>query len=260
MHLTVPAAMTDASPAFTSAEVKAKAIGELNDAIQSLQFFRIRCLDTAAPARVSDVFTHIGLLENHIAELSRLTGYDGIILKEKEARHAELRAANTKIRELESMLGQTMTGAAVRAGIKHYLDVLGAWWSAMGFQYAKMEPGPWCISAELSDEIIRPGHERSSFADKDLLPLAMSAVTPVHSDMYDLKQEPYHDNLLDTDKNKSTLQSALLQAFPNARISGFHIHRDGDLFLLRTNILVDYEDLECWEKNLSSTVEKPEQT
>lgn len=250
MELKIPAAMTDASPAFTSAAVRAQAIGEINDAIRSLQFFRTRCMDGSALARASDVYTHLSLLEHHVAELSRLTGYDGMLLKETEARHAELRAANEKIRELEAMLGQTMTGTAVRAGIKHYLDVLGTWWSAMGFRYAKMEPGQWCVSAELSEEIVRPGSERSTYADKTLLPLASAATQPVTDKAYDLKQEIYHGCMLDTDRNKANLRLALLKDFPNARVSGFQSHRDGDSFLLRTNVLVDYEDLERWEKSL----------
>lgn len=250
MELKIPAAMTDASPAFTSAAVRAQAIGEINDAIRSLQFFRTRCMDGSALARASDVYTHLSLLEHHVAELSRLTGYDGMLLKETEARHAELRAANEKIRELEAMLGQTMTGTAVRAGIKHYLDVLGTWWSAMGFRYAKMEPGQWCISAQLSEEIVRPSSESATYADKTLLPLASAATQPVTDKAYDLKQEIYHAGLLDTDRNKTTLQTAVLSAFPNAQVSGFQSHRDNDVFLLRTTILVDYEDLECWEKSL----------
>lgn len=255
MNLIVPAAMTDTSLAFTSAEDKDKAVKELKDAIQSLQFFLLRCSDETAPARASDVYAHIRLLEHHVAELSRLTGYDGMLLKETEARHVALRTANEKIRELETMLGQAMTGAAVQAGIKHYLGVLGTWWSAMGFRYAKMEPGQWCVSAELSEEIVRPGSERSTYADKTLLPLASAAVQPVTDKGYDLKQEIYHSCVLDTDRNRAALRLALLRDFPNARVSGFQSHRDGDSFLLRTNVLVDYEDLERWEKSLLSKSE-----
>lgn len=255
MNLPVSPYLTDKSPAFKTADQRANAIVELGETLSALSFFKQTVESMAPPASVADVYTHLSLLEHHLTELSRLTGYDGMCTKENEARYAEIRAANQKIRELEAQLGSTMTGDAVASGVRHYLNVLGTWWSAAGFRYAKMEPTQWGISAEFSSEVILHERESTPYADSALLIKANGKVDPITTDDFDVREDKYHGDLLDTDRNKKALDALFRKYFPEAYITGFRSHHDSSQFCLRFTVYFNYKELEAWEKTLDSESE-----
>lgn len=248
MELTVSPNFKDKSPAFADEAAKKAALKKTNELLSSLGFFRNLILEHEP--QKADVWTHLGLLEHGVSELSELTGYDGMLRKDREARFAETRAANIKIRELEAALGTGTGPDAVGAGITHYMNVLGTFYSACGFRYASMDPTRWGIHAEFTHELTKTV-ERSPFADKKLLAMAVLSCDFIPSlKDWDLERDQFHDNLLDTDKNRANLRAMYADVFPGDGVREFRSVRDGDMYYLKHEITVSWENLAAWEAKI----------
>ncbi len=246
--LKINPAFTDRTPAFKDHSAKITAVNELEQTISSLHFLR-GLLINHDPYK-SDIFTHLGLLESHLNELSKLTGYDGMVAKEHERRHAEIRAANLRIRELETQLGDRVTPQVIFSGLKHYEAVFGTWYAAHGFHYAKTEISPMGLRIEMDDELAIDEPD-DCFADKRLLPYARKSIRMITDDCtFEFQKDQFHANLLDTDRNRRMLQGLYGTAFHNSVIHGFRSHCDGGRYYLRHEAFVPYEDLAAWEKSV----------
>lgn len=248
MELTVSPNFKDKSPAFADEAAKKTALKKTNELLSSLGFFRNLILEHEP--QKADVWTHLGLLEHGVSELSELTGYDGMLRKDREARFAETRAANIKIRELEAALGAGTGPDAVGAGIAHYMEVLGTFYSACGFRYASMDPTRWGIHAEFTHELTKTV-ERSPFADKKLMAMAVLSCGFIPKQKgWDLERDQFHDSLLDTDKNRANLRAMYADVFPGDGVREFRSVRDGDRYYLKHEITVSWENLAAWEAKI----------
>ena len=248
-RLPVSPEMTDRTPAFDTIEKKTAALKTVDEAITSLAFFK-KLLSDHEPRR-SDIFTHLGLLEHTLVELSEVTGYDGMTARENERRYAELRAANARIRELETKIGDQVSADAVSTGIDRYSRIFGAWWAARGFKYADMTPNQWGIRAKVDDELVN-GEPHRTFADEKLLKLVVAATTRFTAPEFDVDPGQFHSNLLDTDRNRAAIIAAYAESLPGARVNGFTSVVEDGKFYLRHDVTVPYEDLERWAKSLPS--------
>lgn len=254
MELTVSPNFKDKSPAFADEAAKKTALKKTNELLSSLGFFRNLILEHEP--QKADVWTHLGLLEHGVSELSELTGYDGMLRKDHEARFAETRAANIKVRELEAALGAGTGPDAVGAGIAHYMEVLGTFYSACGFRYASMDPTRWGIHAEFTHELTKTV-ERSPFADKKLMAMAVLSCGFIPKQKgWDLERDQFHDSLLDTDRNRKRLVELYAAAFPGDIVRGFRSVRDGDKYYLKHEITVGWNNLAAWETRIRQTAKE----
>lgn len=248
MKLTVSSNFNDKSPAFADEAAKKAALKKTNDLLSSLGFFRNLILEYEP--KKADVWTHLGLLEHGIVELSELTGYNGMLQKEHEARHAEVRVANIRIRELEAELGAGTGPDAVGSGIAHYMEVLGTFYSACGFRYASMDPTRWGIHADFTHELSKTV-ERSPFADRKLLAMAILERDFIPGlENWELEHDQFHDNLLDTDKNRANLRAMYADVFPGDEVREFRSIRDGNMYYLKHEITVSWNNLAAWEAKI----------
>lgn len=71
--------------------------------------------------------------ESHIAQLGTLLGVETDSAKDKEERYGELRAANLRIRALESQLGKEQSPETVQMAIRQLTQTVYAWWRHEGF-------------------------------------------------------------------------------------------------------------------------------
>ena len=75
----------------------------------------------------------VGLAESEIARLGKLLDVETEAAEKIEKRHADIRRANLRIRELEELLGQNQAPQAIQPALKNLSRQLHAWWELEGF-------------------------------------------------------------------------------------------------------------------------------
>lgn len=247
-ELTTPPSMHDKTILFNDYESKTKALTVIQKIKQSANFFEelIRQFEP----RKSDAFVHLGLLESYLTELSKLTGYDGMVIQENKRRYAELKAANDRIRELEKQIGNQVSTEAVSTGIRRWENIFCAWYEAHGFRYADVEMGPYVIRAEFSEELVNAPRARH-LSDEELFNELVNCVPFITDNPdWDIEHGQFHSNLLDTKANKLNLIQLFKDAFPNANIHEFKARKDGEQYYLRFSVAIPWSDLGAWYKKL----------
>ncbi|MFY2597239.1 hypothetical protein ACOTHJ_12615 [Achromobacter xylosoxidans] len=103
--------------------------------------------------------TSLGLLEQQIRDLSKATGVPCESAAELEERTARMRAANRRVRELESQIGTQAAQADVSLGVRAISEAFRRWWKVRGFGHASNvrfdDYGN--LHAELSGNLFPPG-------------------------------------------------------------------------------------------------------
>lgn len=236
----------DHTPLNLTEEKKQEALKNIRDIQNSLAFFAQRIIDGA---RKDDVYTHLGLLEFQTADLSKATGYDGILAKQVEARNAEVRKLNQRIHELEDQRGAEVDATAVTAALKRYEDVFVSWYESCAFQYASVEYGPYGIQADFSNELSHTREKGLSRNNEVFAKFSMMTPFIPESEDWDIIKDDYHDELADTDRNRQNLIQLFTSAFPDVVIIEFKARKnDYGSFSLSINVHISFEDIEKLEK------------
>lgn len=71
--------------------------------------------------------------EHELASVSKLIGVQIDSAANIERRHAQLRAANMRIHELEAQLGAQVSAAHIQQGMERFSKRLNSWWDLEGF-------------------------------------------------------------------------------------------------------------------------------
>ncbi|KUY84476.1 hypothetical protein [Burkholderia sp. RF4-BP95] len=77
----------------------------------------------------------VKVAEFNLAGLCRAIGVETLSSSERAQHREDLRAANTRIRDLETQLGDTVSPEATQNSIKNIAQHLKSWWSRDGFGY-----------------------------------------------------------------------------------------------------------------------------
>jgi hypothetical protein len=77
------------------------------------------------------------LIEFHVADLSKILGFDSLSAQKVEEKYAEIRRANQRIRELEKQLGSKNPIEGLREQLKELTDLFRKWWDKEGFGYVR---------------------------------------------------------------------------------------------------------------------------
>ena len=124
----------DTAPVALNADqraVAAKTLGDLRFGAATLAE-RLQKYGALPPDLTKSV---LSLAQFHIAELATFAGIEIESKTEIEQRHAQLRAANERIRELEHSLGGQVTAEHVSASVQRLAEKLRHWWRCEGFGY-----------------------------------------------------------------------------------------------------------------------------
>lgn len=245
-QLPVQPSIMDKTVLFSDPEKIAKATHAVDEMLASLSFFKT--LLNGGP-QVSEIYTHLSLLEHGLKDLSDCTGYNGILAKEMENRHAELRAANLKINQLAQELGRGVTPSAVSAAIRRYESLFRAWYESHGFKYASVTINQWGLYAEMTDELANTVKKTVNLADKETYAAAISRPDNrliSRDPEFDIDPDRYHSNLSDTQRNRSALLALYQTELPNARIEKFMSYIDCNKYHLRHEVFVPYADITAW--------------
>ena len=235
-------------PVILDPLTKTSVNGELGRALDQLGF--LRTLVMSDKLSRSDVKTHLQLLRYTYENLSKNLDNGETVSAELENATAMLRAANKKIRDLESQLGAGLTGDALSAGMKHYEDLFRAWYERAGFHYASVTFTPWCLQADFGDELVKPGQPEAHCAPHALFDL-MCVEYSINA--LEKHEDTFKDILLATDYNREELTKIFKSNFPGSRISKFEYHKDRELWTMRFVALVPFQDIyamaeKCLEK------------
>jgi len=75
----------------------------------------------------------VSVAERHLVELAKLLGVDTEAAERIEQRHADIRRANLRVRELEGLLGQVQPIEAIQPALRTLCEQLNGWWDLEGF-------------------------------------------------------------------------------------------------------------------------------
>lgn len=75
----------------------------------------------------------VNLSESDLAKLGQLLGVETESAERIEQRHADIRRANLRVRELEGLLGQAQPTAAILPALRSLSAQLNQWWDLEGF-------------------------------------------------------------------------------------------------------------------------------
>lgn len=229
---------------------KKKAMDTVDKTLHQLSF--LRTLIDNETLRTSDIQTHLGLMHYAFNDLNEMLDGGMFLNKQLEQTRADLRQANRTIHELQMLSGEKVTATSLCAALRRYDQLFIAWYILTGFHYASVEIYQSGLRADFSDEIDLNDDERiSPLCNKDLGRKAMAFTPYVFDDSWDLSDDTYHKNLLDTDRNRKKFISLIETALPGSIINGFSSHNDRGQYLMRPNAFIPYEALERWSAPLS---------
>ncbi|OPX89448.1 MAG: hypothetical protein A4E53_01525 [Pelotomaculum sp. PtaB.Bin104] len=204
-------------------EFTLKSIAELHSALGFL-YDQIK----KNQAERSLVDSVLGIAEHCIADAGKKLGYDGTIKKELEERHAAIRAANIRIRELEEQLGSSKPMDGFKEQVKHLAELVEKFWQSQGFGcYVRdFSLGKWgVLKLELTFSLDRA--DSVLFQEKHPVSKREAHKQRIQSlqdrDFMLLEEEDRRYEMKDCDSNKAKLVEIIKNRFPSAVITRFDV-------------------------------------
>lgn len=181
-------------------------------------------------------------VESGLADLGRQLGVDTEAAAAIEQRYGELRVANTRIRELEALLGQQMPVEAIQPALYSMERRLRDWWKLEGLGHvSEVRFNAYSLQVTLSTQMISgrpqlPGAEHLSHAERRALWLASLE----HCGFVLIDDDG--KCLRDCGSSRDALRKLIGGRLPGAKISQF-ISREGDVGSVLTGVEVYIYDL-----------------
>lgn len=126
-----PVTPHDPSIVTLNADQKAVALKKVRDTISALG--HLGNLIETESLEVGHGLNVLHVAEYSLADISKLTKIETDSAAERERRHAQLRAANMRVHELERQMGEAAGVAHVQMGIRDLGKKLNSWWDLEGF-------------------------------------------------------------------------------------------------------------------------------
>ena len=225
---------------------KEKAISKLKETVHSLSFFIERI--ASEKAVMTDVYTHMGLMEHDFLELSELTDYQTVLKEEQERRLKDIRETMQENHRLKAEVGEKITAEQGSTWLRHMENILHAWQHAKGFQYIHIEKNlTWGVIFTINNDL----HQEDAI-DKpktEIESICQTATPSVYEDDYPWEQEhmDYHNEILNTDTNKNTMRQFLQDTFPEAEVLEYKGRKnDRKNYIMTTKISVPYTDIQAY--------------
>ncbi|MBC8741710.1 hypothetical protein F6X40_34680 [Paraburkholderia sp. UCT31] len=174
----------------------------------------------------------LSLTEYHLADLSKLTGINTQTAAEIEERHANIRAANDRVRELERKLGEGQSPERVQMAIRNLSEQLRTWWRRAGLGHISelefTETG--ICKAKLSCHLTGDFFLMDSptpVSDKECRALWLATMREQGFVLAD--GMPRRDNeIIDCDQSREALRRLITGTFPSAAIHKIENHSSRD--------------------------------
>lgn len=198
----------------------------------------------------SDMEAYLNMIRHHFDNMATLFNMEQHLSEKLDESYELLRKANTKIRKLETENKPLLSADAIKAGLEYYEALFQTWYKLIGFRYANIELLSYGILAEFSFEINNKQDAISNVNMDAELKQKIANSIQYEFDSYDLHDEGYHKEILDTDKNRINIMNLFNKTFPGTEIKKFESWADIDKKLLRFEVIISFNQLEEWVKNL----------
>lgn len=237
--------------------MKQKALQAIRDLRDQSQFFAQ--LIAAGNLHENSLRTHMGLLRHQHDDLAQCFELP-VLNQELEDAYASCRQANAKVAELEKCMGEGLTTRNALARMRLTEEWLQSWYTLRGFQYAKLEWGSFGIRAEFSSDIDKPDSDRvgDHSGNREFKAKVEHIVPYLFGNEWDKREDSFHDELLDTERNRHNIKDLVRTDFPDARVIKISSRIDHKDYLLRFEADFPWEDIERWhDRVLAEAAKQP---
>lgn len=122
----------DPTPVVDVDGKKAKKLSDIYDKLKLNLGFCYEQLQKGE-LKVGMMETHLSLTEHLVMDFLKEMGYEGVLKKESDERHARIREVNMQNRELRKQLGQKVSNEDFRERAKNISESIKEWWNIYGF-------------------------------------------------------------------------------------------------------------------------------
>lgn len=126
----------NAEPVMLDEDQCAVARRELKEMMSALGYLA-QLLEPGKPVDRELAYNILYVSESRLAEVGKLAGVETDSAVERERRHAGIRAANERVRELERQLGGTMTAEQTAQSVARLTRKLQSWWRNEGLGHVR---------------------------------------------------------------------------------------------------------------------------
>ncbi|KXY15195.1 hypothetical protein [Bacillus cereus] len=163
----------------------------------------------------------ISLSESHISDVAKATNYDSNLAKERAERHADIRNANIRIRELEQQMAEMKPIDGLKEQLAGLTRKVDEWWDELGFNYiSEMSFSKWGgLDIKFGFQLGRLSRSFSStpVSDKEE---DEDKIQQLRNKGFIFTEEDREAHLADNDINKQLLVQILEERFPSIQITG----------------------------------------
>ncbi|HDR9026905.1 TPA: hypothetical protein QDB14_001075 [Burkholderia vietnamiensis] len=165
----------------------------------------------------------VKVAEFNLADLCKALGVETDSAAERDRRYADLRAANMRVHELETQLGDTVAPEAVQHAIKNIAQHLNKWWRSDGFGYVHdLEFGAYGVChGKFSCSLT--GHFPMIDSDKPVSDKRNKAawVDSLRERGFELVKDDRDWAIADCDINRAALVELITKNIPSAKVFKF---------------------------------------
>lgn len=120
-----------AEPVILNEDQSAVVRREINGMLSALHHLG-QMLEPGKPVDRNMVYNVLFVSESRLAQVGTITGVETDSAAEKERRHADLRKANTRVRELENQMGNGESTEQTRHAVAYLSKKVQTWWRRSG--------------------------------------------------------------------------------------------------------------------------------
>lgn len=209
-----------------NADDKAVILKTAADLYHSMSWFH----ENVTKGRLTDetLKTSLSIAEFRLSDLAKKTGYQSKLSKEIDARYAEIRKLNERVRTLEDQLASGSDTATLTHKLRRMGDIIKAWYRKDGFGHvSEITFCDWgSARCKFSGMLcLRDHHFNSDTPETDKQTYEQWLQNLIDSgwDLYfqEGKRDVY---LIDNTNNQNRIKGLFAGRFPTAAITDFHSH------------------------------------
>ena len=183
--------------------------------------------------------------ESGLSKLSELTGVHCESAERIEQRFADIRRANTRVHELERLLGEGMSAEQAKMSVKALLERASHWWRRDGFGHMRDGHMSHWGSVELTLSCHLFGNFRLTHSDTPVSDKGRQAdwLESLRARGFVIISEGRsRHNLVDCDASREALVKLITDAIPSAQVRCFNNQGVSGALVLR-DVVVDVDDV-----------------
>ncbi len=212
-----------------SPDEQAVALRELREEVSAMAYLA-DLVKKGEPLDLELAYNILSLKESRLSQLAKLLGIELDSAAARDARYADIRAANLKVRELEKLLGQGASAAQTQAHLSVLGDKLNYWWDVHGFGHvSKMNFTRYgALELELSCMLFGTRvltHSTAPVTEKQTYEQWVQSLTERGFELATVEGER-DPSVIDCDSNRALLRALVAEHLPSAQVVSTSNHYD----------------------------------